>query len=104
MDLESKIADGYLLRGIHPIEEVTASLCKSRIPRVYKSSTKRTGLGEEAISGVSGRYMRVGGAQDLMVKGGWAKTDTVCVLWSGYALTRYTTLGVVNMHFYEQNL
>lgn len=84
---ESKIADGYLLRGIHPSGEVTASLCESRIPRIYKSLAKRAGLSEEAISGISGHSMRVGAAQDLMaqgaslpqimVKGGWAKTDTV---------------------------
>ena len=84
---ESKIADGYLLRGIHPSGEITASLCESRIPRIYKSLAKRAGLSEEVISGISGHYMRVGRAQDLMVqgdslpqimvKGGWAKTDTV---------------------------
>jgi site-specific recombinase XerD len=84
---ESKIADGYLLRGVHPSGEITASLCESRIPRIYKSLAKRAGLSEEAISGISGHSMRVGGAQDLtvqgaslpqiMVKGGWTKTDTV---------------------------
>jgi site-specific recombinase XerD len=84
---ESKIADGYLLRGIHPSGEITASLCESRIPRIYKSLAKRAGLSEEVISGISGHSMRVGRAQDLMVqgaslpqimvKGGWAKTDTV---------------------------
>ena len=84
---ESKIADGYLLRGIHPSGEITASLCESRIPRIYKSLAKQAGLSEEAISGISGHSMRVGRAQDLMVqgaslpqimvKGGWAKTDTV---------------------------
>ena len=84
---ESKIVDGYLLRGIHPSGEITVSLCESRIPRIYKSLAKRAHLSVEAISGISGHSMRVGGAQDLMtqgaslpqimVKGGWAKTDTV---------------------------
>ena len=45
------------------------------------------GLSEQIIQGISGHSMRVGGAQDLlscgaslpqiMVKGGWGKTDTV---------------------------
>ena len=84
---ESKIADGHLLRGIHPGGEITKSLCESRIPRIYKSLARRAGLTEEVISGISGHSMRVGAAQDLMVKGaslpqimvkgGWAKTDTV---------------------------
>lgn len=84
---ESNIVDGYLLRGIHPGGEITPSLCESRIPRIYKSLAKRAHLSEEAISGISGHSMRVGRAQDLMVQGaslpqimvigGWAKTDTV---------------------------
>jgi site-specific recombinase XerD len=84
---ESKIIDGHILRGVHPSGEITPSLCESRIPRIYKSLAKRAHLCEEAISGISGHSMRVGRAQDLMiqgaslpqimVKGGWAKTDTV---------------------------
>lgn len=84
---ESKIIDGHLIRAIHPSGEIASSLCESRIPRIYKSLAKRAHLSEEAISGISGHSMRVGGAQDLMtqgaslpqimVKGGWAKTDTV---------------------------
>jgi len=84
---ESKIIDGHILRGVHPSGEVTRSLCESRIPRIYKSLAKRAHLCAEAISGISGHSMRVGRAQDLMVqgaslpqimvKGGWAKTDTV---------------------------
>ena len=84
---ESKIVDSHILRGIHPSGEITPSLCESRIPRIYKSLAERAKLSEEDISGISGHSMRVGGAQDLMsqgaslpqimVKGGWAKKDTV---------------------------
>lgn len=84
---ESKIIDGHLLRAINPSGEIASSLCESTIPRIYKSLAKRAHLSEEAIAGISGHSMRVGGAQDLitqgaslpqiMVKGGWAKTDTI---------------------------
>lgn len=84
---ESNIVDGYLLRGIHPGGEITPSLCESRISRIYKSLAKRAHLSEQAISGISGHSMRIGRAQDLMVQGaslpqimvigGWAKTETV---------------------------
>lgn len=83
----SQLSEGFILRGITPAGNITNGLCESRIPRIYKSLAKRAGLTEEAISKISGHSMRVGGAQDLlsfgaslpqiMVKGGWSKTDTV---------------------------
>ena len=62
-------------------------LGQGHVSRIYKTLAKQAGLSKEAIDGISGHSMRVGGAQDLliggaslpqiMVKGGWAKTDTV---------------------------
>ena len=76
-----------LLRGIRPSGEITPSLCESRIPRIYKTLAKRAQLSENIVAGISGHSMRVGAAQDLliqgaslpqiMVKGGWSKTETV---------------------------
>lgn len=83
----ARIEDGFVLRGIDPSGQVTASLCESRVARIFKSLARRAQLGEHVIQSISGHSMRVGGAQDLMtqgaslpqimVKGGWAKTDTV---------------------------
>lgn len=81
------IKDGFILRGIRANQTISESLCDSRLPRIYKSLARRAGLNERVVQGISGHSMRVGGAQDLliqgaslpqiMVKGGWAKTDTV---------------------------
>jgi site-specific recombinase XerD len=83
----AQIKDGFILRGVLPNGQITTSLCDSRLSRIYKSLGKRAGLGERIVQSISGHSMRVGGAQDLlvqgaslpqiMVKGGWAKTDTV---------------------------
>ncbi len=55
--------------------------------RVFKSLAKAAKLNDKIVEHISGHSMRVGSAQDLMiqgaslpqimVKGGWAKTDTV---------------------------
>ena len=81
------INEGFLLRGINAHGGVTESLCDSRVGRIYKRLGLLAGLDEKVIQSISGHSMRVGGAQDLlnmgaslpqiMVKGGWAKTDTV---------------------------
>lgn len=81
------IREGFILRGIFPNGNISKSLCDSRLSRIYKSLAKRAGLSERVVQCISGHSMRVGGAQDLliqgaslpqiMVKGGWAKTDTV---------------------------
>jgi integrase len=81
------IKEGFLLRGIDAKGAVTESLCDSRVGRIYKKLAALAGLDARAVGAISGHSMRVGGAQDLlitgaslpqiMVKGGWAKTDTV---------------------------
>jgi integrase len=83
----AQIKHGYLFRGIRAGGSITDGLRDSRVSRIYKSLAKQAGLSKEVVQGISGHSMRVGGAQDLlrsgaslpqiMVKGGWAKTDTV---------------------------
>ena len=83
----AQITSGFILRGVHPNGKVTDGLCDCRVSRIYKTLAKRANMHEEIIKSISGHSMRVGGAQDLlthgasmpqiMVKGGWAKTDTV---------------------------
>lgn len=83
----AKINEGLIFRGIRSSGAITDGLCDSRISRIYKSLAKKAGLGESVVQSISGHSMRVGGAQDLlnggaslpqiMVKGGWTKTDTV---------------------------
>jgi len=83
----SGIQAGYILRGISPTSEIQDDLSSGQIGRIFKCLAKKAGLSSDAIQGVSGHSMRVGGAQDLlikgaslpqiMVKGGWVKTDTV---------------------------
>lgn len=83
----AKINEGLIFRGVRSSGAITDGLCESRISRIYKALARKAGLGESVVQRISGHSMRVGGAQDLlsvgaslpqiMVKGGWAKTDTV---------------------------
>jgi len=83
----TKINEGLIFRGVRSSGAITPSLCESRISRIYKTLARKAGLSETLVRRISGHSMRVGGAQDLlnvgaslpqiMVKGGWAKTDTV---------------------------
>lgn len=83
----AKITSGFIMRGIKRNYELTGSLCTCRISRIYKTLAKRAQLSDHVVQGISGHSMRVGGAQDLlihgaslpqiMLKGGWSKTDTV---------------------------
>ncbi len=83
----AKINEGLIFRGVRSSGVITNGLCESRIPRIYKTLARKAGLNESVVQSISGHSMRVGGAQDLlnsgaslpqiMVKGGWAKTDTV---------------------------
>ena len=83
----SKINEGLIFRGVRSSGAITDGLCESRISRIYKSLARKVGLSDAVAKTISGHSMRVGGAHDLlktgaslpqiMVKGGWAKTDTV---------------------------
>ena len=83
----AKINEGLIFRGVRSSGVITDGLCESRISRIYKTLARKAGFGESVVQSISGHSMRVGGAQDLlkvgaslpqiMVKGGWAKTDTV---------------------------
>ena len=83
----TKIKEGFIFRGVRSSRAITDTLCESRISRIYKALARKAGLSETVVQRISGHSMRVGGAQDLlnvgaslpqiMVKGGWAKTDTV---------------------------
>lgn len=84
---DAQIIEGFIFRGVRSSGAITDGLCESRISRIYKALARKAGLSELVIQSISGHSMRVGGAQDLlnvgaslpqiMVKGGWAKTDTV---------------------------
>ena len=83
----AKINEGFIFRGVRSSGVITDGLCESRVSRIYKTLARKAGLGESIIQKISGHSMRVGGAHDLLntgaslpqiiVKGGWAKTDTV---------------------------
>jgi hypothetical protein len=83
----AKINEGLIFGGVKPSGAITDGLCESRISRIYKARARKAGLSEIVVKSISGHSMRVGGAQDLlnigrslpqiMVKGGWVKTDTV---------------------------
>jgi site-specific recombinase XerD len=82
-----QINEGLIFRGVKSSGAITTSLCESRISRIYKALARKSGLAEFIVQNISGHSMRVGGAHDLlndgatlpqiMVKGGWVKTDTV---------------------------
>lgn len=83
----AKVEGGFILRGVLPNAMVSNSLCETRVSRIFKSLAKQAHIEGHIVAEISGHSMRVGGAQDLltqgasiphiMVKGGWAKTDTV---------------------------
>ena len=81
------IRAGFLLRGIIARQTILPDLGTGQVSRIYKLLAKKAHLDQDVVSSVSGHSMRVGAAQDLlregaslpqiMVKGGWTKTDTV---------------------------
>ena len=81
------IKNGYLLRGIHLGNKICDELGASQVSRIFKALAKKAALDPSIVEEISGHSMRVGAAQDLlmkgaslpqiMVKGGWVKTDTV---------------------------
>jgi len=83
----AQVNSGFVFRGVRSSGGITDSLCETRVARIYKALARQAGLDKTIIRGISGHSMRVGGAQDLltigaslpqiMVRGGWSKTDTV---------------------------
>jgi len=83
----ANISSGFVLRGIHTGNRTCPELGASQVSRIFKSLARGAELNDEVVKGISGHSMRVGAAQDLlvngaslpqiMVKGGWSKTDTV---------------------------
>jgi integrase len=83
----SRLNSGYIFRGISPAGVPLEGLSSGQVGRIFKAVSKDAGLAEEITRSISGHSLRVGGAQDLllggasltqiMVKGGWVKTDTV---------------------------
>jgi hypothetical protein len=83
----ASIEDGFILRGVINGGVLTTELGEGQIPRIYKRLARKAGLTEQVVKRISGHSLRVGGAQDLLiqgaslpqilVKGGWLKTDTV---------------------------
>lgn len=65
----AQIKDGFILRGVQPNGLLTPSLCDSRVSRIYKALAKRAQMNEHIIRSISGHSMRVGGAQDLLIRG-----------------------------------
>ena len=83
----AQINAGYLLRGIRIDGKVCSELGASQVSRIFKGLAQKAKLDPHIVNAISGHSMRVGAAQDLlingaslpqiMVKGGWVKTDTV---------------------------
>lgn len=83
----AQIQTGYLLRGIRIDGKLCKELGASQVSRIFKGLAQKAKLDSHIVNAISGHSMRVGAAQDLlingaslpqiMVKGGWVKTDTV---------------------------
>jgi integrase len=83
----AQINTGYLLRGIRIDGKVCPELGASQVSRIFKELAHKAKLDPDIVNAISGHSMKVGAAQDLlingaslpqiMVKGGWVKTDTV---------------------------
>ncbi len=81
------LRSGFIFRGVTRTGKISHSLEVGQIGRIYKKLAEKSGLDDSTVKRISGHSMRVGGAQDLllqgaslpqiMVKGGWVKTDTV---------------------------
>jgi site-specific recombinase XerD len=84
---ESRLISGKLFRGVKNNEQLTTSLNKAQINKIYKKLAKKADVNKEVIRKISGHSSRVGAAQDLlkskasiaqiMQKGRWSKIDTV---------------------------
>ena len=83
----ANMTNGFIFRSIHVNNSIGNEIDASQINRIFKSLATRAHLEKDIVDSISGHSMRVGAAQDLlvqgaslpqiMVKGGWMKTDTV---------------------------
>jgi integrase len=83
----SGVSEGLIFRGVNRCGKVHTSLEAGQIGRIFKRLAKTIDLNERIVKQISGHSIRVGAAQDLMrqgatlpqlmVKGGWSKTETV---------------------------
>ena len=84
---KSKINTGRLFRGVKNNNQITASLNKAQINKIFKKLALKANAKKENITKISGHSTRVGAAQDLlkygasipmiMQKGRWSKIDTL---------------------------
>lgn len=97
----AKIDSGFILRAIDPKGRIQEDLSTGQIGRIFKALAKTAGLADLVVRDITGHSMRVGSAQDLlrcgaslpqiMVKGGWYKTDTVMRYVERIRVPPYTT-------------
>jgi site-specific recombinase XerD len=83
---ESEINTGRLFRGIKKNNEITSSLNKAQINKIFKKLAIKANVEKENILKISGHSTRVGATQDLMLSGAslpiimsrgrWSKVDT----------------------------
>jgi len=84
---ESKLKLGKIFRGIKNNKELTSSLNRAQINKIYKKLASKANVDKEILKKISGHSTRVGAAQNLlksnasfpiiMQKGRWSKIDTV---------------------------
>lgn len=83
----SKLSSGKLFRGIKNNNNMTLSLNKAQINKIFKKLAIKINVEKKDILKISGHSTRVGATQDLMLngasitvimnKGRWCKIDTV---------------------------
>jgi site-specific recombinase XerD len=82
----SKINTGKLFRGVKRNEELTESLDKAQINKIYKKLARKANIENKIILKISGHSTRIGAAQNMMFageslpkildRGRWTKVDT----------------------------
>jgi site-specific recombinase XerD len=84
---KSKISSGKIFRAITATGKIRDSLNPSHVGRIYKKHAQLSKADQSIIKNISGHFLRVGAAQDLMLsettlpiimnRGRWSKIDTV---------------------------
>jgi len=83
----SGIETGKLFRGIPKGNKVSDGLSAAQINRIFKKLARKSKILPEIVKQISGHSMRVGAAQDLLIRGAslpiimnrgrWSKSETV---------------------------